>query len=254
MIDAPYVVVQQVPVWRMIGPYFWVRYERWDCILGFSWPDNRVQSLFHLCAVFLCSTYLYKTSQNCPTTHYSKQHCPVSPEECATFPLLLKSHHIWRKLCMHDCWNVFRVSAWSYGIPSVNILVLIKVFSHKKNKVFQLLMFQLAQQALCTDQTVIFCHCRHELASPHQIWLVSKAIIPNCSDRVPWKLELLSKRFSAYLYKFQYSDGIKTVSKRFAFGYNYRISVSAFLCELWKQATVQLSSSEPFCKSLLLCI
>lgn len=134
MIDAPYVVVQQVPVWRMIGPYFWVRYERWDCILGFSWPDNRVQSLFHLCAVFLCSTYLYKTSQNCPTTHYSKQHCPVSPEECATFPLLLKSHHIWRKLCMHDCWNVFRVSAWSYGIPSVNILVLIKVFSHKKKQ------------------------------------------------------------------------------------------------------------------------
>lgn len=68
-------------------------------------------------------------------------------------------------------------------------MALIKVFLIKeKPTCFRLLMFQHAQHM---DQMVIFCLCRHELAPLHLIWLVSKVLMHNFSNRMPWNLELL---------------------------------------------------------------
>lgn len=77
----------------------------------------------------------------------------------------------------------------SIVIPLVDLLFLINDFLiGEKSKHSNLLMFQRSQQAPCASQTAIFCL----LASPHHIWLVSKILMHNSSDRVPWKSELLS--------------------------------------------------------------
>lgn len=53
-------------------------------------------------------------------------------------------------------------------------------------------MIQFTQQGLCVDQSVIFCRCRHKMASPHHIWHVSMLHMRNFFDTLPGDIELIS--------------------------------------------------------------
>lgn len=123
------------------------------------------------CRILLLSvrSYFARTPQASATHPYNQQHWILNSEWGAmkSSSLLTTSRFITvveRFVCttavtslgsLHNQLPFTQLSPWSWSN-----------FFHqrKKTKHSKLLMFQLAQQAICTDQSVIFCRCRHELA------------------------------------------------------------------------------------------
>lgn len=79
-------------------------------------------------------------------------------------------------LSLRNYLSFLQVTFWSWS----KFFFLIRVQTNHS----RLLMFQFAQQVLWADQTVIFCLCKLELASPHHIWLVSKVLMYISSNRL----------------------------------------------------------------------
>lgn len=134
----------------------------------------------------------------------------------------------------HPLWSLFYKAA----VRLKKLLEwIIHLTSGENQRISGSLYFSLRNKHILRIRRLLFCLLRHKLTSVHHIWLGSKILMQNSSDRVHWKLELLSNGLNRHLsfvsiifYTFPYKsgcyDGIRSLSKYLALGYCCGIPVS----------------------------